>query len=61
MCRIGGSLGSSGASSDGGTLEIPPLLFLISNRVPSAGTGTLHGGEFDWGGRLPKSNGGARW
>jgi hypothetical protein len=24
-------------------------------------SGTAHGGEFDWGGRLPKSNGGARW
>ena len=26
-----------------------------------AGSGTLHGGQFDWGGRLPKRNGGARW
>ena len=25
-----------------------------------AGTGTLPGGQFDWGGRLPKSNGGAQ-
>ena len=24
------------------------------------GAGTLYGGQFDWGGRLPKSNGGAR-
>ena len=23
--------------------------------------GTVAGGEFDWGGRLPKSNGGAQW
>jgi hypothetical protein len=29
--------------------------------LPEPGAGTLHGGEFDWGGRLPKSNGGARW
>ena len=24
-------------------------------------TGTVTGGEFDWGGRLPKGNGGAQW
>jgi hypothetical protein len=23
--------------------------------------GTVAGGEFDWGGRLPKGNGGAQW
>jgi hypothetical protein len=23
--------------------------------------GTVAGGEFDWGGRLPNSNGGAQW
>ena len=26
-----------------------------------AGDGTLLGGQFDWGGRLPKRNGGAQW
>ncbi len=26
-----------------------------------SGLGTLSGGQFDWGGRLPKGNGGARW
>ena len=25
------------------------------------GHGTMSGGQFDWGGRLPKSNGGALW
>jgi hypothetical protein len=40
--------------------EIPPLLAWMSNRGVTA-SGTAHGGEFDWGGRLPKSNGGARW
>ena len=25
------------------------------------GYGTMSGGQFDWGGRLPKSNGGALW
>ena len=27
---------------------------------PIAGNGTVPGGQFDWGGRLPKSNGGAQ-
>ena len=50
-----------GASSCGAILEIPPLSSWMSNRAPSSGAGTAHGGQFDWGGRLPKSNGGARW
>ena len=33
---------------------------MISNLRPLSGRGTLSGGQFDWGGRLPKSNGGAR-
>ena len=61
MCRIGGSHRSRDASLGGGSLEIPPFAFLMSNRGPSSGSGTVHGGEFDWGGRLPNSNGGARW
>ena len=32
--------------------------FLTRGRVDGAGTG--QGGRFDWGGRLPKFNGGAR-
>ena len=32
---------------------------LTRRREPSAGTAA--GGEFDWGGRLLKSNGGAQW
>ncbi len=60
MCRIGGrQIGD--ASLRGASLEIPPFAILISNRGPLSGSGTLHGGEFDWGGRLPNSNGGARW
>ena len=50
-----------GASSCGAILEIPPLSSWMSNRDPSSGSGTAHGRQFDWGGRLPKSNGGAQW
>ena len=39
---------------------IPPLTCWISNLVPLSGTGTVSGGQFDWGGRLLKSNGGAQ-
>jgi hypothetical protein len=49
-----------GASSRGANLEIPPWLILRSNHNPLSGFGTLHGGQFDWGGRLPKRNGGVR-
>ena len=61
MCRIGGRHRSGDASLRGASLEIPPFAILISNRGPLSGSGTLHGGEFDWGGRLLKRNGGARW
>ena len=40
--------------------EIPALQCGVSNRGPGAGRGTALGGRFDWGGRLPKCNGGAR-
>ena len=49
-----------GASLCGANLEIPPCAFLASNRAPLSGAGTLRGGQFDWGGRLPNGNGGAR-
>ncbi len=29
--------------------------------APESARGTAAGGEFDWGGRLPKRNGGAQW
>ena len=35
-------------------------MYWISNLVPLSGTGTVSGGQFDWGGRLLKSNGGAQ-
>ena len=40
--------------------EIPALVDGISNLDLEAGPGTMLGRRFDWGGRLPKSNGGAR-
>ena len=40
--------------------EIPALMNEVSNPRREAGAGTMLGGRFDWGGRLPKSNGGAR-
>ena len=40
--------------------EIPALMNRISNPLLEAGAGTMLGRRFDWGGRLPKSNGGAR-
>jgi hypothetical protein len=43
----------------GGNLEIPPCLIWNPNLRPLPGRGTMSGGQFDWGGRLLKSNGGA--
>ena len=40
--------------------EIPALMNRISNLFLEAGMGTMLGRRFDWGGRLPKSNGGAQ-
>jgi hypothetical protein len=48
------------ASPRGATLGIPPLVFWASNPTPSSGWGTVSGGQFDWGGRLLKCNGGAQ-
>ena len=40
--------------------EIPPLSGYVSNGRHETGVWTMSGGRFDWGGRLLKSNGGAR-
>ena len=40
--------------------EIPPFVVQVSNPCRETGEGTMSGGRFDWGGRLQKSNGGAR-
>ena len=60
MHRIGGRLGSRDFGFDGVTVGIPLLCNWVSNRMPLSGYGTVTDGQFDWGGRLPKSNGGAQ-
>ena len=48
------------ASVRGVDVGIPLLCDRGSNLVSKTGTGRVSGGQFDWGGRLPKSNGGAQ-
>ena len=60
MYRIGGRLRTKCASIWGVAVGIPLLSGWDSNLVPETGIGTVSGGQFDWGGRLPKSNGGAQ-
>ena len=48
------------ASVYGVAVGIPLLVYWNSNLEPLAGQGTVSGGQFDWGGRLLKSNGGAQ-
>ena len=60
MYRIGGRLGSRDVSLGGVNVGIPPFLHLVSNLQPLTGWRTVSGGQFDWGGRLLKSNGGAQ-
>ena len=55
MCRIGRRQRREYASILGATVEIRPFLRLVSNPYLS---GTAFGGQFDWGGRLQKRNGG---
>ena len=42
------------------TLGYHPLITGILTCSRESGVGTLSGGQFDWGGRLLKSNGGAQ-
>ena len=42
------------------TLGYHPLIAGILTCSRGSGVGTLSGGQFDWGGRLLKSNGGAQ-
>ena len=46
------------ASVRGVDVGIPLLCDRGSNLVSKTGTGRVSGGQFDWGGRLPKCNGG---
>ena len=60
MHRIGGSRGYWDFGFRGDTVGIPLLFNWNSNEVPLSGLRTVADGQFDWGGRLPKSNGGAQ-
>ena len=42
------------------TLKYHPGILSVLTASRLTGCGTMSGGQFDWGGRLPKSNGGAR-
>ena len=43
------------------TLKYHPGDAVVLTATGQTPGGTAAGGEFDWGGRLPKSNGGAQW
>ena len=60
LCSIGGRQRSGGASRRGAIGEIPPWNDVGPHR-PMTWAGTVLIGQFDWGGLLPKSNGGAPW
>ena len=42
------------------TLKYHPDLFEVLTMARESGSGTVHGRQFDWGGLLPKCNGGVR-
>ena len=60
MRRIGGSHRRRACGLAGGSGEIPPFTDSVSNHAPLSGAGTAAARQFDWGGRLLKSNGGAQ-
>ena len=60
MCRIAGRQRSVAVRLRRANGEIPALMDRISNLSLEAGLGTMLGRRFDWGGRLPNGNGGAR-
>ena len=60
MYRIGRSRRDGNASFQGGNGGILPLLHEPSNPHLETRWETVSDGQFDWGGRLLKSNGGAR-
>src|SRR5699024_1080842 len=61
LYRIGGSLRNVSASLRGGIRGIPLWLYDHSNPGPQSGSERVSDRQLDWGGRLPKSNGGAQW
>ena len=42
------------------TLKYQPDVIEVLTLIRESGSGTVHGRQFDWGGLLPKSNGGVR-
>ena len=38
------------------TLKYQPGVIAVLTWAPRSGPGTVHGGQFDWGGLLPKRN-----
>ena len=60
MYRIGGRHGSEDASLRGAAVGIPLLCCWSSNVARLSRRRTVPGGQFDWGGRLLKGNGGAQ-
>ena len=42
------------------SLKYHPCVVGILTTFRESGRGTVSGGQFDWGGRLPKGNGGAQ-
>ena len=42
------------------TLKYHPGVVEVLTLIRESGSGTVYGGQFDWGGLLPKSNGGAQ-
>ena len=42
------------------TLKYHPELFDVLTKAAESRLGTVHGGQFDWGGLLPNCNGGVR-
>ena len=42
------------------TLKYQPDVIEVLTLTRESGSGTVHGRQFDWGGLLPKSNGGVR-
>src|SRR5581483_11902205 len=57
---LGGSRRTSPCGGWGGNRE-RPLWRWSATHARRGGGRTTAGGEFDWGGRLPKGNGGAQW